>query len=56
MRAWIANDDVEMICSGFAPAEALAEFIDPADLIVQYCFRDQATLERLLTFTSAETC
>ncbi|MBQ9003641.1 MAG: DUF3990 domain-containing protein, partial [Eggerthellaceae bacterium] len=28
VRAWIANDDIEMICSGFAPAEALAEFID----------------------------
>lgn len=53
VRAWIATEEVEMACSGFVSAEDLAEFIDPADLVVQYCFRDQGTLDRLLTFSHA---
>ena len=56
VRAWIANDDIEMICSGFAPADELAEFIDPTSLVVQYCFRNQETLERLLAFNSTIAC
>lgn len=54
VRAWIATEEVEMVCSGFAPAEALAEFIDPADLIVQYCFRDQRVLNQHLAFEGAD--
>lgn len=54
VRAWIATEEVEMVCAGFAPAEALAEYIDPAQLIVQYCFRDQEAIDNLLRFTSAE--
>ena len=54
VRAWIATEEVEMICSGFAPADAMAEFIDPSQLVVQYCFRSQETLGRLLKFTGAE--
>lgn len=50
VRAWIATDDVEMVCAGFAPADALAEFIDPADLTVQYCFRSQALVDASLRF------
>ena len=53
-RAWIATEEVEMACSGLVSAEDLAEFIDPADLIVQYCFRNQETLDQLLTFSYAE--
>lgn len=52
--AWIATEEVEMACSGLVSAEDLAEFIDPADLVVQYCFRNQDTLDRLLTFSNAE--
>lgn len=53
VKAWIATEDVEMVCSGFAPAEALAEFIDPADLTVQYCFRSQGLVDGHLRFVEA---
>lgn len=53
VRAWIATEDVEMVCSGFAPAEALAEFIDPAELTVQYCFRSQGLVDEHLHFAEA---
>ena len=53
VRAWIATEEVEMACSGFAPAEALAEFIEPADLVVQYCFRSQAAIDAHLSFAAA---
>lgn len=54
VRAWIATEEVEMVCSGFAPAEALAEFIDPAELVVQYCFRCQRVLNQRLVFEGAD--
>ena len=54
-HAWIATEEVEMVCSGFAPAEALAEFIDPDDLVVQYCFRDQQLIDRALKFLYSES-
>lgn len=53
VKAWIATEDVEMVCSGFAPAEVLAEFIDPADLTVQYCFRSQSLVDRWLRYIEA---
>lgn len=53
VRAWIATEDVEMVCSGFAPADVLATFIEPASLIVQYCFRDQQILDQLLSFDTS---
>ncbi|MBR3312936.1 MAG: DUF3990 domain-containing protein [Atopobiaceae bacterium] len=49
-RAWIATEEVEMACSGFAPAEAIAKFIDPAELIVQYCLLDQGIIDAHLNF------
>ena len=54
VRAWIATEEVEMACSGLVSAEDLAGFIDPASLVVQYCFRSQETLDQLLTFSHAE--
>lgn len=53
VRAWIANEDVEMVCAGFAPAEVLAEFIDPASLVVQCCFRSQALIDEHVRFIEA---
>ena len=54
VRAWIATEDIEMVCAGFAPDEELASFIDPQDLIVQYCFRSQQAIDELLVFVRAE--
>ncbi|MBO7701597.1 MAG: DUF3990 domain-containing protein [Eggerthellaceae bacterium] len=51
--AWIATDEVEMACSGFVPPEELAPFVDPDELVVQYCLRDQALVDRALRFTGA---
>lgn len=45
VRAWIANEIVEMACTGVVPTDELVEFIDPDELVVQYCFRDQAFLD-----------
>ena len=53
VRAWIATDEVEMACSGFVPAEELAPFVDPGELVVQYCLRDQALVDRALHFIEA---
>lgn len=50
VRAWIATEEVEMVVSGFASAEELAEFVDPAELVVQYCFRTQSAIDGLLVF------
>ena len=44
-----------MACSGLISATELAEFVAPDDLIVQYCLRDQAVIDRHLTFIEAET-
>lgn len=55
VRAWIATDEVEMACSGFVPPADLAPFVDPAGLTVQYCLRDQALIDRALSFAGAET-
>lgn len=48
VRAWIANEIVEMACTGVVPADELVEFIDPAELVVQYCFRSQTFLDAYL--------
>lgn len=50
VRAWIATEEIEMASSGLVPVEALAEYVDPADLIVQYCLLDQRLIDRHLTF------
>lgn len=49
VRAWIATEEVEMVCSGLLSAEELADATDPAELVVQYCFRDQRLLDALVT-------
>lgn len=54
VRAWIATEEVEMVCSGFATSEEVAAFLDPARLVVQYCLRDQALIDKALTFVGSE--
>lgn len=56
VRAWIATEEVEMVCSGFVSAEDLAEFVDPAQLVVQYCLLDQRLIDGSLRFVEAENC
>lgn len=48
VRAWMATDEVEMVCSGFVSPEGLADLIDPSELVVQYCFRSQNLIDRHL--------
>ena len=54
VRAWIATEEVEMVCAGFATAEDLAEFIDPRQLVTQFCFADQGVIDGHLSFVGAE--
>lgn len=54
VRAWIATDEVEMACSGFVPAEELAPFVNPVELVTQYCLRDQALADRALHFLGTD--
>lgn len=53
VRAWIATEEIEMVCAGFAPAEDIADFIDPASLTVQYCFANQNVIDRHLVFVES---
>ena len=53
VRAWIATEEIEMVCAGFAPAEDIADFVDPASLTVQYCFANQDVIEWHLAFVEA---
>ncbi|ACV22745.1 Uncharacterised protein [Slackia heliotrinireducens] len=50
VRAWIANDIVEMVSSGMVSAGELAEYIEPGELVVQYCLRDQSLIDTSLVF------
>ena len=54
VRAWIATEEVEMACAGFATAEDLVEFIDPRQLVTQFCFADQGIIDGHLSFVGAE--
>lgn len=54
VRAWVATEEVEMVCSGFVTAADLAEFIDPGELVVQYCLLDQRVIDGALSFVEAE--
>jgi hypothetical protein len=54
VRAWIATDEIEMVCSGFATAEEMAELFKPANLTVQYCLLDQRLIDDALHFVEAE--
>ena len=55
VRAWVATEEVEMVCSGFVTADDLAAFIDPEELVVQYCLLDQSIIDGALTFVGTET-
>ena len=50
VRAWIATDEVEMVCTGLVTPEELADCVDPSELVVQYCFRDQGLIDGHLAF------
>lgn len=54
MRAWIATEEVELVCSGLAEVADVADYLDPTELVVQYCLRDQAVADARLTFVEAE--
>lgn len=49
VRAWIATEVVEMMCAGVVDAEELVDYIDPSELVVQYCFRDQLFLDEYVS-------
>lgn len=53
VRAWIATEEIEMVCAGLATADDLAEAIEMADLVVQYCLTDQDTIDAHLVFVEA---
>lgn len=54
VRAWIATEEVEMVCSGLATADDLVPYLDVSELLVQYCLRDQAFVDEHLSFAEAE--
>lgn len=54
VRAWIATEEVELVCSGLATAEDLVPYLDASELLVQYCLRDQAFADEHLSFIEAE--
>lgn len=54
VRAWIATEEVELVCSGHLSPFEFAQVVEPSELIVQYCFRDQGVLDRSLSFVRAE--
>lgn len=54
VRAWIATEEIEMVCSGFAMAEEIAQILSPAKLTVQFCLRDQDLIDQALMFVEVE--
>ena len=50
---WIATEEVEMVCAGYATPQDLAGLIDPSELIVQYCFADQMVVDAHLCFVES---
>lgn len=54
VRAWIATEEVEMALSGMVSPEEVARFVEPGDLTVQYCLRDQDVLDARLRFVGSE--
>ena len=53
VRAWIATEEVEMACSGLVTFEELGAFVDPSELVVQYCLLDQGLIDEHLSFVEA---
>ena len=54
VRAWIATEEVEMMCAGFLTAEELSQALEPSELVVQYCILDQGLLDHALRFVRAD--
>ena len=54
VRAWIATEEVEMVCSGYADPQDLKDFVNPDDLVVQYCLLDQDLIDRHLVFVEEQ--
>ena len=50
VRAWIATEEVAMVCSGYADPQDLKDYVNPADLVVQYCLLDQDLIDQHLVF------
>ena len=53
VRAWIATEEIEIVCAGLLSADELAEFIEVSELIVQYCLREQRLVDEHLHFVEA---
>ena len=53
VRAWIATEEIEMVCAGFISADELAGALDTSELIVQYCIADQDLMDRRLAFVQS---
>ena len=54
VRAWIANMEIEMVCTDFISMEEFVQTVNPADLVVQYCFTNQDVLDAGLAFVGAD--
>jgi len=52
--AWIATEEVELVSSGLLSAAEVAGYLDPSELIVQYCLLDQRVVDTSLRFVGAE--
>lgn len=55
VQAWIATEEIEMVCSGLLTADELATYIDPRELVVQYCIREQRLVDEHLGFVETIT-
>ncbi|MEE0027852.1 MAG: hypothetical protein U0J70_09690, partial [Atopobiaceae bacterium] len=55
VRAWIATEEVELVNSGLLSADEVVGYIDPSELIVQYCLTDQRVVDASLHFVAAES-
>ena len=55
VRAWIANMEIEMVCTDFISVDEFVRTVDPQGLVVQYCFADQAVLDAGLAFVGVES-
>ena len=55
VRAWIANMEIEMVCTDFISLEEFVQTVDSDALVVQYCFTNQDMLDTSLKFVEAET-
>jgi hypothetical protein len=53
VRAWIATEEIEMVCAGFISSDELAEALEPSELITQYCFADQDLMDCRLAFVES---